>query len=339
MTEKKHKPPRAIERPIVLVGAKGFWENRRLAGGKLPESFRQFFSNDLQAEKKLAHDVVAIVAADQPISAGIMDSYPNLRTIARTGTGYDNIDVSAAHARNIAVSRVAELNAEPVSEFAVGLMIALIRNFIGVHEKMCGGKWDRYKGMLISEMTVGIAGLGAIGRSLARKLHSLGVKRLIGWNRTLRPQVGNTVLNPHLELCILEKLMKESDIVVVALALVPETKHLIDKRMLSKMKSTAYLVNVSRGAVVDEDALAEHMSAGKIAGVALDVFSLEPPAGDLFSEPFMQKLVSCAKHGGNVILSPHNAFRTKNSEEMISLRVAENVAKVISGNTEDIELV
>lgn len=336
----KRKVKAMLKKPIVLVGAKGFWEVRELVENNVFKSgFELLNTSNFQIAGEKKSEVVAIVVADQPIGARLMDEFPKLRTIARTGTGYDNIDVKAASERKIIISRVAELNAEPVSEFTLGLIFALIRNIVGVHQKMCDSTWDRYKGMLMSELTVGIIGLGAVGRSLARKLHALGVKRLIGWNRTLRPQVMNTALNTHLEIVSLESVLKESDVVVVAVALAPETRNLLDEKLLSLMKKNAYLVNVSRGAVVDENALAEFVTAGEIAGVALDVFSLEPPADNPFQEPFMQKLIESAKNRRNVILSPHNAFRTKNSEEVISLRVAENIVGVLEGNMEGVEVV
>jgi len=328
------------KKPVILIGAKGFWEARKIVKKSVfRDAFDLVFANDFSVADAVKKEVIAIVVADQPVDAALMDEFPNLRTIARTGTGYDNIDVKSAHERNIIISRVAELNAEPVSEFALGLMLALIRNIVGVHQKMCVSKWDRYKGMLVSELTVGLVGLGAIGRSLARKLHALGVKKLIGWNRTRRPQVENTVLNSHLELMDLEKVMKESDVIIVALALAPETKHLISADMLSRMKKTAYLINVSRGAIVDENALAETILSDKIAGAALDVFSLEPPSGNPFPEPFMRKLVSAAKNGGNVILSPHYAGITRDSVRNISLQVAKNITGVLSGKTNGLDIV
>ena len=217
--------------------------------------------------------------------------------------------------------------------------MALSRKIAHLHEAMIMEKWERKSGMLLTEMTVGIVGLGTIGRSLSRKLNALGVKRLLGWNRTLRDTVVESAAEHRVELCKLDNVLAESDAVVIALALAPETKKLIDSKKLSLMKARAFLINVSRGAVVDEEALADAVADGKIAGVALDVFSVEPPLQDPFSEPFMKKLIECDRAGKSVILSPHNAFFTENAYKAISLHVAKNIVGVLEGALDDVEMI
>ena len=184
-------------------------------------------------------------------------------------------------------------------------------------------------------MTIGIVGVGAIGRLLAKNLHSLGAGRIIGWNRSRRPEVLELVSQCSLELVELPVLMSESDAVVVSVMLVQETANLINKRLLSLMKPDAFLVNTSRGAVIDEEALAELVIAGKIGGAALDVFSIEPP----IDQPFMRKLVEYVRNGGNVIFSPHSASLTKSSEQESVLLAARNIVNVLDGNLEGVEIV
>ena len=320
-----------MQKSIILVGANGFWSLKELVNATLfHDRFELVYFKDFKIEQGKNHLVVAVVVADQPFGPDIMDKFPNLKTIARTGTGYDNIDVEVAHKRGIVVTRVAGLNAEAVSDFALALMFSLSRSIVKMHNDMSCGKWEQLRqGMLLSEMTVGIVGLGHIGRLLSRKLNALNVRRILGYNRTLRPEIKSMILETYLDFVSLEEVMSESDMVIISIALAEETKHLIDRHQLSLMKNTACLINVSRGAVVDEDALAKCVAEKWIAGVALDVFSSEPPADDIFEKPFFQKLIESSKNGANVILTSHNAGITRNSVKNISLQVAKNTVNVL----------
>lgn len=331
-----------MEKQIILVGAQGFWSVRDLVNREvLHDRFEMIYADDFRISLKDWDRVVAIVLADQPCDGMLMGKFPSLRTIARTGTGYDNVDIRAAQERNITVTRVSALNAESVSDFALGLLLALSRNIVQAHTDMVWySVWERRSGMLLSEMTVGLVGLGAIGCSLAKKLHALGVGRLVGWNRTYRWRVEEVVRQCRLECLTLPQVMSESDAVVVGLALTAETKRFISREMLFRMKPSAFLINISRGAVVDEEALAECVAEGRIGGAALDVFSVEPPVGFPFAQPFVQKLIESAADGGcNVILTPHNAWLTKNTVRNVSLQVARNIQKVLGGQPQEAEIV
>jgi phosphoglycerate dehydrogenase-like enzyme len=327
-------------KPVILVASQSFWPVRDLVNQEIFKGeFELVQSMDFEISPERRKDVVAIILADQKVDASLMDMFPNLKTLARTGTGYDNIDIPEAEKRNICVTRVSELNAESVSEFALGLLMALSRNIIQTHIKMLNKIWERGSGLLIKEMTVGIVGLGAVGRSLTRRLHSFGVGRLIGWNRsTFRLEVNEVVDECGLELLALEQVLKESDAVIVALALTAETRNLIDRKMLSNLSPHSLFINVGRGAVANEQCLSEMILENKLGGIGLDVYSVEPPDNP-FEILFAKNFIEASRMGRNVILTPHNAATTKNSSKNIAMQVGRNVLKVLQGETEGLEIV
>lgn len=327
-------------KPVILIGARGFWSMRELVDAEVfHQAFDLLFDEKICGGDEVRDHIVALVVADQVIDAVHMDRFPNLKTIARTGTGYDNIDIAAAHKRNIIVTRVAKLNANSVSEFALGLVLALLRHIPHIHTDMIAHTWERKYGMLLADVTVGVLGLGTIGQLLVRKLHALGAKRVLGWNRTYRPDIALLEEECRLERCAIRELASQSDVLVVALALSEETRNIVNRDMLSCMKPTALVVNIGRGALVDEEALAEFIADGKLGGAALDVFTTQPPDSTLFEKKFFQSLVQSVHAGKNVILTPHNAGITKHSVRNISLKVALHVDKVLRGEFDDVEIV
>ncbi|MDP2696309.1 MAG: NAD(P)-dependent oxidoreductase [bacterium] len=327
-------------KPIVLVGTNSFWSMREEVDAlELWNRFELIFDKDFEISDDRAEDVQALVVGDRPIGVNIINRFPNLKTIARAGTGYDNVDIKAAKERDIVVTRVIKLNADAVSEFTLGLILSLLRRIPQLHHGMINNEWQRQQGILLSEATVGIIGLGEIGCSLAQKLNALGTQRVFGWNRTDRPEIDRIIASYGLEIVDIPSIMSESDVVVVAIALAPNTNQLIDSGMLSLMKKAGILINVSRGAVVDEVALVDLLSKGLLGGVALDVFSTEPPYDDLFRKPFFNKLSGEAKSGHNVILTPHNASMTAGNAREVALQVGRNISLVIDGHLECVEIV
>ena len=329
-----------MEKTIVLVGAKGFWSMRERVHNLLPPLVQLVYHEHLRLDCEDGRNVQALVVADQPIGPAVLDQYPGLKTIARTGTGYDNIDLVETRKRGIVVTRVAQLNAEAVSEFTLGLIMELTKNISLHNQHMLEECWKRVESIRLCDLSVGVVGLGTVGRSLSLKLHHLGAKRILGWNHRLRPEVDALCETSRLEYFTeLEALLVQSDVLVLSVSLTTETRGLIGKRELSLMKPGAFLVNVCRGAVVNEEALARFVAEGRLGGVALDVFSAEPPASSPFSEPFMQSLLQSARAGRKVILTPHTAGITTRTVELISLQVARNIAGALSGNLDGVEVV
>ncbi len=325
---------------IVIVGSRSFWSMRAHVRNILPAGIQLHYSEDLEIEGEKWNMVSGIVASDQHIDASVMDKYPNLRVISRTGTGYDAIDIAETHRRNIVVTRVSKLNAGATSEFVLGIIFALTKHIIPLHNAMVQESWARIHSSLLGDLSIGLVGLGNIGRTLAQKLDVLGVKRIIGWNRTMRPEVKELQKVNRVEFVELPELFSDSDIIVIALALTQNTKGFIGEDLIARMKNTAFLINVCRGTVIDEDALAYHIAARKIGGAALDVFSVEPPADwTIFEKPFMRSLVASAKLGCNVILTPHAASLTNDVVKNVAIQVAKNISGVLTGNLESVEVV
>lgn len=327
-------------KPIVLVAAKGFWSMRELVDQEVfRERFEFVHAMDFNLPPGKSERVAAVVVADQPFDGALMDWFPNLKTIARTGTGYDNIDLAAIRKRDIILTRVAAVNAEAVSDFALGLICVLVGKIVPMHADMMRNKWERRERIPLNDLSVGIIGLGAIGQSLIVRLKALNVKEITGWNRTHHERIENLVERHGLKLLEIPALVATSDVIVVALALTPETEGLVSREILKGVKPGVCLVNISRGAVVDEEALAEFMEEGRIGGVALDVFSVEPPNGSPFHLPFVHKLMRAAAAGRNVVLTPHNAGLTTTSTRDISLQVARNIVGVLDSATDGVEIV
>ena len=331
-------------RRIVIVGARGFWNMRSRVLDMLPSGLHLHFDDALGIDGEKWSRVCAVVVADQTVDAALMERYRNLKVIARTGTGYDAIDVPEAHRRGIIVTRVAKQNAEATSEFALTVLFALAKNLTPLHSAMLRSKWAHASGplygTLLSDMTVGVVGLGHVGRSVVRKLDALGVGHILGWNRSTRVEMSGLYAVTRFARTAWDTLFKTSDAVILSLALTQETKGIVSANTLALMKPTAFLINVSRGSVVDEEALAEAVGGCKLGGVALDVFSTEPPPDwTLFEKPFMRSLMASAEMGRNVILTPHNASRTKNVVLHISEQVARNISGVLTDSMEGVEIV
>lgn len=234
---------------------------------------------------------------DIPVTAEIIAAAPKLRMLHKWGVGIDNIDLDACRARGIRVARTTGSNAAPVAEFAVGLMIALARQIVPAHISTAAGGWAKNevwkKSMLVSGKTIGIVGLGSIGRGVAQRLAGFGCT-LLYHNRNRIPETEERALGVTWR--PLDALLSESDIVSLNCPLTPETKGMIDARALGLMKRHALLINVARGGVVVEADLVQALRDGTVGGAAVDVFDQEPPPAD---HPLL--------HMPNVIVTPHSA--------------------------------
>lgn len=327
-----------MENNLVLVTAAHYLkilEVRRIADAA---NLELRHSSDFQSPEEDRQRVCALMVDAEPVTVEVMARFPNLRTIARTGTGYDSVDIEVAKERRILVSRVTHVAAEFVSEFVVGTVLALFRNIVRAHDRLVyHSEWSRQPNLALGDATIGILGLGHIGCRTAQRFAGLGVKRLLGWNRTVRPFVLETIERTALTMVPLEKVMAESDAVVVCLALNPGTRGLVSKERIALMKPQSFLVNVGRGAVVDETALACAISESRIAGAALDVYSIE--GQQLLGQRFFQDLQTLASAGRNIVLTPHFASSTTSATERGITATMQNIVKVLAGRLELVELV
>jgi D-3-phosphoglycerate dehydrogenase len=263
----------------------------------------------------LAPGVDTIITCWAPVTARVIDAADRCRHIARTGIGLDNIDVARATERGILVTNVPDYCVNEVAEHTLALVFALGRNIGGYHLATKRGVYDLVAGLpaeRISGKTLGIIGLGQIGKLLAEKAAAVGM-RVVGTNRSRQTPTG-------VEWLPLDELLAVSDFVSVQAPLTTETRHLINRETLRRMKPSAYLINTSRGGLVDNAALAEALAEGRIAGAALDVQDREPP--DLSQPPY---------NDPRVIVTPHVAFYSSEATDELRTRVGRQVQAFLRG--------
>ena len=265
-------------------------------------------------------DAEAVVLEFTGVPKEVFDRAARLRLIQKVGAGYDRIDVAAATARGIPVAVTPGANAITVAEHALGLMLTLARDFDSQRARMVRGEWHDYIRLVhtveLFGATLGIVGLGAIGQEIARRAAGFGM-RLIACSRSPKPDLEREL---GIERVALPDLLRQSDFVILACPLTPETRGLIDAAALAQMKPSAYLINIARGPVIDEPALIEALRAHRIAGAGLDVFATEPvlPDHPLLSLP-------------NVVATPHVGGLSVGAQRRIWQTIADNLDRVERG--------
>ena len=266
-----------------------------------------------------AHGV--LMHTKRQIDAGVVAEMRCCRVISRYGIGYDNIDVEAATRAGIWVARVTEYGAEEdVADQAIALLMACIREVCYKNRRIREGAWNinsERQSNRIKGKTLGIIGHGNIGGSLHRKLSCIGLGKVLVCD-PYKPR--QRIIEQGGEVADLDRLLRESDYVSMHVPLSEETRHMIGFRELSLMKSTAILINTSRGPVVDEAALFEALKNARIRSAGIDVFEEEPlPA----ASPLRQL--------DNIILSDHTGYYSEESLIELKTRAAQNIAEVLRG--------
>jgi D-3-phosphoglycerate dehydrogenase / 2-oxoglutarate reductase len=257
-----------------------------------------------------------IVRSETKVTADLMAQAPNLRVIARAGTGVDNIDVPAATRRGIAVMNAPGANTVSAAEHAIALLLAFVRRIPGAVEAMQRGEWDRkrFEGSELRGKTIGIVGLGRIGGQVAQLARAFGMQ-LVGHDPYLTPEHAAEL---HTKLMPLDQLLQTADVVTLHMAHTEQTHHLINADRLKLMKPSAVLINTARGELVDEAALAEAVRAGRIAGAAVDVFAVEPLPAD-----------SPLRKVDRLMLTPHLAASTAEAQERVSIETCSAVREAL----------
>jgi D-3-phosphoglycerate dehydrogenase len=255
---------------------------------------------------------VIIVRSRTKITKEIINAAVNAKIIARVGVGLDNIDVNEAELRNIRVINAAEAAINAVSELAVGHMISLARSIPYADAEMKKGHWVKknLSGIELKGKYLGIVGVGNIGRNVARIAKALRMN-LIGYD--LYPINRDFVREVGLITTDLDTLITSADFITCHVPLTQETRHMFNAERFSRMKKTAFIINTSRGQIVDENALHSALKGGKIAGAALDVFEVEPPVNKMLIEL------------PNVICTPHIGSQTEETQKLASIVIAEKI--------------
>lgn len=276
-----------------------------------------------QVQIERAKDADVIMIANMPLSGEVISSCKQLKFIDVAFTGVDHVDLDMAEKMGIKVSNAAGYSTEAVAELSVCMMLSLLRNVPQVEARCREGKTK--EGLVGSEImgkTVGIIGMGAIGTRTAELLNVFGCK-ILGFKRHLTGKEPSFI-----KFVSLDELLSHSDIVSLHCPLNEDSRHLINRETIEKMKQGAYLINAARGPVVDSQALADALNSGYLAGAGIDVFETEPPLDT--SHPLL--------HSKNTIVTPHVAFASAESMEARAKIVFDNIAKWMDGNQTNIVL-
>ena len=265
-------------KPFELLEANGYEVVKNPFGRKLTED----------ETITLGKDCVGIVAGVETLDSIVIDSLPNLKCISRVGVGMDSVDISYAENKGIKVLNTPNGPTRAVAELTLGLTLSLLRKIPNAHYDLKNRIWKKQTGNLLFEKKVGVLGLGRIGRMVAEMFRSLG-NPVIGYD--LYPDM-DWAENNNVEIFSLEQLLNQCDIITIHIPGNSDGSPVLNQEELSYLKDGAFIVNVSRGGVINEDALYEMLTNGKLSAAALDVFSNEPYSGKFCDLD-------------NVILTPH----------------------------------
>jgi len=263
---------------------------------------------------KVAGQFDGAICGDDRYTARVLEAcFPRLKVISKWGTGVDSIDAAACSRFNIILARTPNAFTTPVADTVLGYMLAFARRTPWMDLAMKRGEWEKIPGKSLSECTLGIIGIGNIGKAVTRRARAFGM-RVLGTDIVDIDHV--FVSESGIEMTNLEYLLSNSDFVTVNCDLNPTSHHLINASTLVRMKSTAVLINTARGPIVDENALVAALSSGQIGGAALDVFEYEPLPKD---SPLLKM--------DNVMLAPHNSNSSPTAWERIHWNTIKNLVE------------
>ena len=277
--------------------------------------FTIFEPTDPSLPKK---DIQAIfIRTYTQINQDLLSEYPGLKYVIRAGVGLENIDLKTCETRGIKVFNSPGSNANAVAELVMCFMLMLIRNITPQMQSLRHGDWrSQYlMGSEIKDKTIGFLGCGAIGKNLALKLTNFGVKELLGYD----PYLTQEQIAPFgFKKCEIPDILKNADLITLHLPLNNETKNLITKKEFKQMKKNCYIINTSRGGIINEVDLIDTLKQKKIAGAALDVYETEP---DIKKEFLDLK---------NLLLTPHIGGFTREANRAMSIQAIENFLKYLT---------
>jgi len=256
----------------------------------------------------LMQDSIGIIAGTEVISEKIINQSTNLKVISRYGIGLDNVDLKAAEQKNILVYNTPETPKIAVAELTFSLILSLLKKIVNINGNLKKGIWKPEIGNLLNGKTVGIIGLGRIGKQLVKFLSVFDVK-IIAYE--IDPDI-SFVSDYDIELTSFEELIIDSDIISIHAPLTNDTKYLIGEKEFKKMKHTAVIVNTARGGLINEEDLYNALKNNIISGAAIDVFENEPDTGKL-------------KEVENIILTPHVGTYTIETRKKMEIEAAENL--------------
>lgn len=283
---------------------------------KSQRDFDVVVSNPKEYSGHLADADALAVRSAVKVTREVLEKAPKLRVIGRAGVGVDNVDLEAATAAGVLVMNTPGGNAVSVAEHTLALMLALARFIPQADSSTSSGKWEkkRFLGSELRGKTLGVIGLGSIGREVVKRARAFDM-RIIANDPYVSSQ---TAADLNIELLDLPVLYALSDYISLHVALTPETTHMLDAQAFAQMKAGVRIINCARGELIDVDALREALAAKRVAGAGLDVFEPEPPPADyeLFGHD-------------NVITTPHIAGSTEEAQEIVGVRIAEQMVEYL----------
>lgn len=271
--------------------------------------------------ERIADYDALVVRSETKVTAEIFAAAPKLRVVGRAGVGVDNIDIEAATRHGVLVLNAPTGNTIAATEHVIAMMLALARNLPAADRSLHAGLWERSKfmGIELREKTLGVLGLGKIGSEVARIAREGLRMRVLAHDPLVTAE---RALGLGVELCDFETLLTETDFLTVHVPLTDATRGVIGAAELKRMRKGARLINVARGGIIDEQALAEAISDGHIAGAAIDVFTKEPPDP---ANPLLQL--------AQVVVTPHLGASTREAQVNVAFDVADQIVEYLAGGT------
>jgi D-3-phosphoglycerate dehydrogenase len=284
----------------------------RLRARGIDVEVRLGLAPDRLAESMARFDGLLIRSATR-VTGALLEAAPRLRVIGRAGVGVDNVDLAAATRRGVLVVNTPGGSSVAVAELALGLLLALVRHLPAASASVKAGRWEkkRFQGRELSGKTLGVVGIGNVGSALVARAQGMGMK-VIAFDPFIAPEAASRM---GARLVELEALWGEADVVSLHVPLTDQTRNLVGREVLARMRPGALLLNCARGGLVDEAALAEALTAGRIGGAAFDVFAEEPPPPE---HPLLKL--------DNFVCTPHLGASTEEAQSAVAIAVAEQVA-------------
>lgn len=264
----------------------------------------------------LLKDCDGYVAGLDSITQKVINACDHLKVISRYGAGYDRVDIAAAKAKGIPVTNTPGVNAEAVGELTFALILAVARRIPYLNDSTRNGEWVRSTGMELKGKTIGIMGLGAIGKVTARCAKGFEMN-VIAYD----PFINEAYCAEHgIGIRAFDELVQQADVIALHLPLMDSTRHLINQEAIANMKPGTILINASRGGIIDEAAAYEALKSGKLGGLGLDAFEIEPPTGSPLFEL------------NNVVVTPHTGAHTQEATDHMANGAIKNLIDILSGN-------
>jgi len=301
--------------PKVLITTVPFGDKNRQPLDVLEDAGIDYLINPLN--KKLTEDELSemvtdfdvIIAGTEPITKKVMSNAPNLKMISRVGIGLDSVDLLAAEKRGIVVSYTPDAPAPAVAELTIGMMLTLLRSVQLSNMEMHDGKWHRFFGRRLSEVVIGIIGVGRIGTGVLQHLTGFGSPRIL-LNDLVSKKLGKEF---NVEWVNKESIYQEADIITIHTPLTIQTKNMVRKEELLSMKDDAIILNTARGGIINEMDLYTVMQSGHLSGAAIDVFDFEPYNGKLRE---IQRCILTA-HMGSMSVDCRTRMEIEATEEAV----------------------